>query len=191
MKKAKGKGKGKGSCRILFSLLLAAAVFFGAVTPAHATLTNSSTYTTNGKSYLYSALITAASNDTTATADSNTIDNRDGSIKFISAGVKATNQTGTSPTLTVSLIGSFDNSTWFAIPTAQGSTAGTTGTMATGALSIATASTTNVSTGLTTSSFGYGTFGGFPPFIRVRVVVGGSSTPGWTGIGYALVNRGN
>ncbi len=152
------------------------------------TLTNSMAKSQHGKVTFYTALITASGNDTTTNADSDAISNEDGSIKDICAGVKATNQTGTSPTLTVSLLGSFDNAVWFAIPTAQADTAGTTGTMATAALSISTASTTNVSTGFCTSSFGRSN-GLLPPYIKVRVAVGGSSTPGWTGVAYATVKR--
>lgn len=177
----------------LFSFIIAGVLAFGLLMPADATLTNSSTATRFGSNAfvtdIYAALITAAANDTTTNADSNVILNQNGDIRDIWAGVKATNQTGTSPTLTVSFLGSFDNATWFAIPTVQGGTAGTTGTMATAALSISTASTTNVSTGLSFSQFGYNNGALLPPYLKVRVAVGGSSTPGWTGVAYAFVKR--
>jgi hypothetical protein len=155
------------------------------------TLTNSNTVVQNGDVIFYNALITATGNDTTASALSNVISNLDGSIKDICAGVTATNQTGTSPTLTVSFLGAFAAAgPYFALTTAQGGTAGTTGTMATAALDIATASTTNVSTGLCMSTFGRGGADALlPPYLKVKVAVGGTSTPGWTGTAYATVKR--
>lgn len=175
----------------LIAPLLAVLAVAGLALPSNATLTNADTRTSrttkDGSVDLYTALITATANDTTASADSNTIYNLDGGIKAISAGVKASNQTGTSPTLTVQLIGSFDNSKWFVLQSKQGSTAGTTANIATGALDISTASTTNVETGLSTDQFGR--LGYFPPYVKVRIVVGGSSTPGWTGVAYAVVHR--
>lgn len=146
------------------------------------------TRTKGSTTILYTQAIVATGNDTTSTADSATISNIEGDIKDIWAGVKATNQTGTSPTLAVSLLGSFDDATWFAITTQQADTAGTTGTMTSPTLSISTASTTNVSTGVGTSSF-RPAGGMLPPYIRMRVTVGGSSTPGWTGTGYIMVKR--
>lgn len=178
--------------RILGAAILA--VFVGLQSlPAMATLTNSSTKTDykTGESTVsvYSALITATSNDTTTSADSNTITNLDGSIKDIYAGVKATNQTGSSPTLTVKFLGSFDNSTWFVIQGVQGGTAGTLGTMISPTLDIATASSTNVQTGTSFSLFGYRPGYLLPPYIKVRITVGGTGTPGWTGTAYAAVKR--
>jgi len=169
------------------TLASALAFLFLLGSPAFATLTNSNTFTRAGSADFYSALVTATGPDTTATADSNTISNLDGSIEHISAGVKATNQTGTSPTLTLSLIGSYDNATWFTVQGAQGGTAGTTASIATGALSISSASTTNVATGFSTDSFVR--TGGLPPYLRIRTVVGGSSTPGWVGVVSAVVIR--
>lgn len=173
-----------------FSILVALVLVAMQWQPANATLTNSSTFSRYSSGDLYSTLITAASNDTTATADSNVITNYDGAIKHISAGVKVTNQTGTSPTLTLQLIGSFTNTTnsWFVLQSKQGSTAGTTANIATSALDISSASTTNVATGFSTDQFNRA--GGFPPYLKVRAVVGGSSTPGWTGVVYALVIHG-
>lgn len=177
----------------LFSLAIAGILALSLLLPANATLTNSNSFTRYGSNAfvtdLYTALVTATANDTTANADSNVILNQNGDIRDIWAGVKAINQTGSSPTLTVSFLGSFDNATWFAIPTTQGGTAGTTGTMATAALGISTASTTNVSTGLAFGQFGYNNGALLPPFLKVRVAVGGSATPGWTGVAYAFVKR--
>lgn len=177
----------------LFSFVLAAVLAWSMLLPANAALTNSSSFTRYGSSAfiadIYTALVTASGNDTTTNADSNVILNQNGDIRDIWAGAKATNQTGSSPTLTVSFLGSFDNATWFAIPTVQGGTPGTTGTMATAALSISTASTTNVSTGLSFSQFGYNNGALLPPYLKVRVAVGGTGTPGWTGVSYAFVKR--
>jgi len=176
----------------LFSLLLAASVGIVALgLPANATLTNSNTATQNGNVLLYNALITATGNDTTASALSDPISNIDGSIKDICAATKATNQTGTNPTLTLSFLGAFAAAgPYFALTTAQGGTAGTTGTMATGALDISTASTTNVGTGLCLSTFGRGGADALlPPYIKVKNAVGGTGTPGWTGVVYAAVKR--
>lgn len=154
------------------------------------TLTNSMAHTKHGTVTFYNALITAASNDTTTNADSDVISNLDGSIKDIAAGVKATNQTGSSPTLTVSFLGSFDGTVFHAITTAQGGTAGTVGTLASPALSISSASSTNVGTGVSLSAFGRGGADAMlPPYLKVRVAVGGTGTPGWTGVAYASVKR--
>lgn len=152
------------------------------------TLTNSSTFTKHGTVDFYEALITAASNDTTASADSNVISNLDGGIKDIAFGVKATNQTGTSPTLTVKLLEAFSASgPWFVAQTAQDDDdPGTVADMDSAALDINTASTTNVAIGITASQFGRTHFA---PFLKVRVSVGGSATPGWTGVAYAAVKR--
>ncbi len=126
---------------VALSLVALALSLFTAL-PAQATLANSNAASQHGNVLVYSALITATANDTTASALSNDISNVDGSIKDVCAGVKATNQTGTSPTLTVSFLGSHDGTTYFALTTAQGGTAGTTGTMASAALDINTASST-------------------------------------------------
>ncbi len=170
----------------LFSFGLALSVVAGFALNGHATLTNSNTASQHGNQSIFAALITATGNDTTANADSNVISNLDGSIKNICAGVKATNQTGTSPTLTVSFLGSHDGTVFHALTTAQADTAGTAGAMASPALSISSASSTNVGTGICTSQFGVQDL---PPYIKVRVAVGGSSTPGWTGVAYAAVKR--
>ena len=151
------------------------------------TLANSNTVTQHGNTQFYEALITATGNDTTANADSNVISNLDGSIKNIWAGVKATNQTGTSPTLQIVFRGSFDNSVYFDLPTQQDQDdTGTYGVADSSTLDINTASTTNVAAGISTGMFGLETL---PPYIKVRITVGGSSTPGWTGVVSAAVQR--
>jgi len=179
----------------LFSAAILAAVVGLSTVPTMATLTNSNTKTdyktADSTVSVYPALITAAANDTTASALSNVITNLDGSIKDICAAVAATNQTGTSPTLTLSFLGAFAAAgPYFALTTAQGGTAGTTGTMATGALDISTASTTNVATGLCMSTFGRGGLAALlPPYLKVKTAVGGSATPGGTYVVSATVKR--
>jgi hypothetical protein len=171
----------------LFSLVLALLLAFASI-PAQATLTNSNTATQNGNALFYSALITATGNDTTDPADSNVIANLDGSIKDICAIVKATNQTGSSPTLKLIFLGGPTSSgPWYIVQTDQADTAGTTADAdAVGTLDINTASSTNVAQGVCTSNFGIDTL---PPYVKIRVDVGGTGTPGWTGVLSALVKR--
>lgn len=178
--------------KLLASLMALVLVVLSVILPASATLANSSLYTRYGSSGtfsdFYGALITATANDTTANADSNVIVNTNNDIRSIAAGVKATNQTGTSPTLTVQLLGAFDAAgPWIVAQTKQGSTAGTTANVASSALSISTASTTAVATGFDT--FQFGLEGINYPYLKIRIVVGGSSTPGWTGVAYAIIKR--
>lgn len=180
--------------RKLFTLSLAASIFASMVIPAQATLTNSSTNTDfpgpNGSTVeQYTALITATGPDTTDPADSNTIFNRDLSISDICVGVKATNKTGTSPTLKVQILGSFDNATFFVLQGAQsGSTSGDQDSVeAESTLDISTADSTNVSQGICGSSYGVVNY---PPYVRARIDIGGSASPGWTGVAYATVKRG-
>jgi hypothetical protein len=171
--------------RLLASVLAVGALVFSL--PAQATLTNSNTAAQHGSSLFYSALVTATGNDTTDPADSNAITNLDGSIKDICASVRATNQTGTSPTLQLIFLGAHTSSgPWFIIQT-DDTTAGTTADAdAVGTLSISTASSTNVAQGVCTSNFGIVTL---PPYVKIRVDIGGTSTPGWTGVLSALVKR--
>jgi hypothetical protein len=137
----------------------------------------------------YAALITYTGPHTAATTnDSGTISNLDGSIKDLCVGITVTNQTGTSPTATLKILGSHDGTVFSLLTSEQGGTAGTVGAAASPALDINTASTTNVSTTFSLSEFRK--MGGvLPPFLRVRVVTGGSSTPGLTGVVSATVKR--
>lgn len=177
----------------ILSLWLALVFLATASLSGFATLTNSSAKTdystANGTVSVYSALITATANDTTTNADSNVIVNLDGSVKDICAAVKATNQTGTSPTLTISFLASGDNAVFHAMKTAQADTAGTIGTMASSALDINTASSTNVGTGICLSQFGRGGGVLLPPYMKIRITVGGSGSPGWTGVATAAIKR--
>lgn len=172
----------------LFAVVLALVVGVLVNPIASATLTNSNSYSQYGNVLFYSALITAASNDTTANADSNVISNLDGSIKDICVGVRATNQTGTSPTLTLKLLGADNASGPFYVMTGaqDQDDPGTLADMDSAALDINTASSTSVATGICSSQFGRTNL---PPYLKVRVTVGGSSTPGWTGVATAAVKR--
>jgi hypothetical protein len=178
--------------RFLAAVVLSAMVGV-ASSPALATLTNSNTktdYSTNkGTVNVYSALITATGNDTTDPADSDAIVNLDGSMRDICAAVNATNQTGTNPTLQLKFLGAHASAgPYFIMQASQADTAGTTADAdAVGTLDISTASTTNVAQGICASSFG---IRNFPPYVKVRVNVGGTGSPGWTGVVYATVFRG-
>lgn len=174
--------------RKLLSLGLALSVLVSGALYGNATLTNSNTATQNGNSLFYSALITATSNDTTDPADSSVISNLDGSIKDICASVRATNQTGSSPTLQLIFLGAHASAgPFYTIQTSQADTAGTTADAdAVGTLSISSASSTNVAQGVCTSNFGIQTL---PPYVKIRVDVGGTGSPGWTGVLSALVKR--
>jgi len=172
----------------LFSLAVSLLVLASLLPTGNATLTRSNTASQNGSNLVYSALITATSNDTTDPVDSNALTNLDGSIKDICMGVKATNQTGSSPTLKLILLGAFDpNGPFFIVQTSQADTAGTTADAdAVSTLDISSASTTNVSQGVCGSNFG---IVGYPPYLKVRVDIGGTGTPGWTGVAAATVKR--
>lgn len=178
--------------RFLSAAVLVAMV--GLQGSAMATLTNSMTKTdyktANSTVSYYGALITAAANDTTAAADSDVIVNLDGSISDICATVKATNQTGTNPTLELDFLGAGAAAgPYHVLLTAQDDDdPGTMSEADSGTLDIATASTTNVSKGICTSNFG---IKHLPAFVKVRVTVGGTGTPGWTGVAYATVFRDN
>lgn len=159
---------------------------------ANATLVNSNTaskYTTaTGSTTFYQSLITATGPDTTASASSNVITNLDGSIKDICFGFRATNQTGTSPTLTMVLQESYQaTGPFFNAQTAQDQDdVGTIGDVDSAAYDISTASSTNVGGGVCASQFGRTSFA---PYLRVRATVGGTGTPGWVGVVSAFVKK--
>lgn len=152
------------------------------------TLTNDNTVQKHGTVDYYPALVTIAGNDTTTNIDSNVITNLDGSIKDLSATLKVTNQTGTSPTAQLKFLGShFPAGPFNVLQTAQGATAGTVSDAdAVAALDISTASSTNVSQTISTSMFG---LVHLPPYLKVRSVTGGSASPGLTGVIAASVKR--
>ena len=154
------------------------------------TLANSNTIIKYGNVDAYEALITATGNDTTANADSDVIPNQDLNVRDIHIGMKATNQTGSSPTLTAKLLGAFQAAgPYFIVQTQMDQDdVGTLGDVDSAALDISTASTTNVAEGICGSQFGLKTY---PPYLKVRITVGGSATPGWTGVAYASVKRGD
>lgn len=118
-----------------------------------------------------STAIVATANDTTAAVATLPIGNTDGQISFMAAQVVATNQTGTNPTLTLSLQGSADGSTWSTLKNQSASN------IATSALDISTASTTTVNAYVDTEQ---SLRQSFPPFLRWLIAVGGTGTPGGT-----------
>lgn len=122
-----------------------------------------------GKAEQNNTYIVATALDTTATVTGKPIANTDGQISYIGGQVTATNQTGTSPTLTLTLQGSDDASVWVDMKDSAGNT------MATSALSISSASSTNVADFVDSVQKPRSMF---PQYLRWKVVVGGSATPG-------------
>ena len=130
----------------------------------------------SSRSQAMPAYVTAVSNDTTATVTGKLIDNRDGLLEHLSFQVSASNKTGTSPTLRLVLEGSTNGSSWYSLPNAAGTV------IATSTFSISTASAANVIVRqVNTSVTAQGGFTNFPTFVRGKLVVGGSASPGWTG----------
>lgn len=137
------------------------------------------TITTNGlgsinqKAQVNTTYIVATANDTTATVNGPVIHNSAGGISFVSATVTATNQTGTNPTLTLTLQGSEDPSTgvWVTLKDSAGSN------IASSALDISTASTTAVATYVDSVK---NPRSSFPHYLRWVITVGGTGTPGGT-----------
>lgn len=151
----------------LLLITLAALIGVASVTPqGHATLAYKSAGRQYGNAELITGYITATAADTTTTITGKPIDNRDGRIQSISAQINETTVTGTSPTITMSLIGSNDGTNWFTLLSGD-------------------ATPVVVSTGSQTSAsaavFGLDSCqelrctGGFPAFVGVRVVQGGTS----------------
>lgn len=139
------------------------------------TLAYNSKGSIKGTKQVIADYIVATSNDTTASVNGGWIDNRDGKISRIGFGVLGKNKTGTSPTLTVKLVGSLDGGTSVFNVLDSGGNAITTS-----ALSISSTDGTApnyVSEFEDTNQEGITKF---PPYIRLNVAVGGSSTPGGT-----------
>lgn len=119
--------------------------------------------------------IVATALDTTATVNGPWIDNRDGKVRAIHFGIVGKNKTGTSPTLTALLQGSFDGGTTALSILDSGGNAITTT-----ALSI---NSTDGTVANYAQEFESTTIEGincFPPIFRIKVSVGGSNTPGGT-----------
>lgn len=125
----------------------------------------------NGKAQINTTYIVATANDTTATVTGLPIGNSGGQVSSVSATVTATNQTGTNPTLTLTLQGSEDGVVFSDLKDSAGTT------IATSALDISTASTTTVSAYVDTVK---NPRASFPHVLRWKVVVGGTGTPGGT-----------
>lgn len=132
------------------------------------TIATNGVFSPLGRKCVNSTYIVATSNDTTASGNGPTIDNRDGLLERIGFGVVCTAGTGTSPTVTATLKGSIDGTNWFNVLDSGGNA------IATGAVTAAETNTEFEDTnqeGITK----------FPPFVRISYAVGGLSTPGWTG----------
>lgn len=142
-------------------------------------------YTTPGTQYgkneINTAYITAGALDTTASVTGKPIDNRDGRINFVTMDIYASNKTGTSPTLILTLQGSIDGTTFFDLKDTAGNTIASSATSISGSGSGTTVGV-NINTVLTPRTT-------FPPFLRGKIVVGGSATPGWTGVAAFSVLR--
>lgn len=131
-------------------------------------IATSSAGTIRGTKEVNTTYIVATANDTTASGNGPTIDNTDGAVTRIAFGNVNTDGTGTSPTVTTTLKGSLDGTTFFDVLDSGGNA------IATGAVSAAA----------TNSEFEDTNQEGinqFPPYLRLSYAVGGSSTPGWTG----------
>lgn len=120
--------------------------------------------------------IQATALDTTATVTGPWIDNRDGKVRGISFGIIGKNKTGTSPTLTALLQGSLDEGTTAFSILDSGANAITTT-----ALSISSTDGTAANYATEFENTNQEGINSFPPLFRVKVTVGGSATPGWTG----------
>ncbi len=135
-----------------------------------------------GKMQTIAAYINATANDTTDPVNGPWIDNRDGRIKHISYTILATDKTGTNPTVNAQLKGSNDGGTTAFDVVDSGGTA-----IATGALDISSADSTNVVHTETTTAEGLE--GGYPQLIRVSCDIGGTSTPGGTYVVSLTIER--
>lgn len=137
--------------------------------------------TINAKTEVNTALITATALDTTATVYSKTISNAHGKINFVSFQQLVSDKTGTSPTLQLTLQGSLDGTNFTDLKDSAGNAIQTT------ALSISGAGSGTVVNDYIDTVIKPRTT--FPPFLRIKGVVGGSSTPGWTGTVAVQVTR--
>lgn len=134
-----------------------------------------------GKNELNNPAITSTSLDTTATVTGKPIDNRDGRINFVSMDIYCTDKTGSSPTLTLTLQGSNDGTNYFDLVDTAGNT------IASSATSISAAgSGTTVAININTVAKPRTTF---PAFLRPKIAVGGTGSPGWTGTTSNLITR--
>jgi hypothetical protein len=117
--------------------------------------------------------IVATALDTTATVNGPAIRN-EGNVRRVSFGIIGKNKTGTSPTLTALLQGSNDGTNWFSVLDSAGNAITTT------ALSINLTNGTEANYAIEFEDTNQEGINAFPPFLRVRVSVGGTATPGGT-----------
>lgn len=118
--------------------------------------------------------IVATALDTTATVTGPAISNLDGKLRRVNFGVIGKNKTGTSPTLTVLLQGSADGTNWFSVLDSAGNA------ITTSALSISSTDGTAANYAVEFEDTNQEGINAFPPYVRLRVTVGGSNTPGGT-----------
>lgn len=174
----------------LFSLVAALLVLaFGL--SANATTVTSGAFTrymmAGQQVELYPALLTATGPHTaSSTYLGAPISNVNGDIDSIAFGFTAVDQTGTSPTLMPALYASF-TATGNYFPVKYYVT-GTAYTIAGAAADISTASTTNVQAATATDMYNAGRVPSYP-YYKVGAIIGGSSTPGWSGTMWAAVKR--
>ena len=117
--------------------------------------------------------IVATALDTTATVTGPAIRN-DGNVRRVAFGIIGKNKTGTSPTLTALLQGSHDGTNWFSVLDSAGNAITTT------ALSINSTDGTAANYAIEFEDTNQEGINAFPPFLRIRVSVGGSGSPGGT-----------
>lgn len=174
-----------------FLTLLAALLMLAMGLPSQAATTTSGSftkYTMYGQTVeLYPAMLTATGPHTaTSTYLGAPISNVTGDIDSIAFGYVATDQTGTSPTLQPALYASFTaTGNYFPV---RYYVAGTGYSLSAAAVDISTASTTNVQAGSDSSLYNAGKLPAYP-YYKVGAVIGGSSSPGWSGTMWAAVRR--
>jgi hypothetical protein len=127
-----------------------------------------------GKSFHAANYIVATANDTTATVHGLPFTN-DGDITALAYVVAASDKTGTNPTLTVALMGSNDGTTYVPVVDSGGNAITTTALAISGSGSgtIVSEAENTTAEGISMIPF---------RFLRLTCTVGGTSTPGWTGI---------
>lgn len=162
----------------LLAGLLALFVLLSFAVPSDATVATSRTATSVGDATLIPAAITITAADTTASFNTLSIDNRDGRVEYVSAVLNETAATGTSPTEQLILQGSNDGTNWFNIQSGDA----TPVDVKSAATSVAAAAVIGLDSAQELRS------GGFPAFLRVQVLQGGT-TPALTGVLSLMIIR--
>lgn len=132
---------------------------------------------TGGMTTVFTNYITATGNDTTAAVQGGAISNNDNTVDSVYIVTQGTG-TGTSPTITTTLQGSLDGTTWFNILNTAGAA------VATGALALSGTAANNAINTIGSPA------PSFPPFLRARYVLGGT-TPAFTGtVSLGVIRKG-